>query len=205
MRLRRADKNPSFGHLYGSNAQQHRGGVHIHWFVLFVQTGFEESIINDLKSQLRRSDYTPFIITKEFLFTRKGISEIQRKNVFPGYVFIETSRNASDVVMDFRSIINTSDSKIIRMLNYGTNKENIMIRPSEQAMWLSLVDSDFCIKASDAEFEEGILKVSSGPLLGKEEWIMQVNRHKSKAILKVEFAEESIDMGVVLRIGSPKR
>lgn len=167
---------------------------------MFVKTGAEESVANDLRAQLDINKYLPFLITKEYIFRKNGTKVHQRKLVFPGYVFMQTGCSINEVINTFRPIIDRCESKIFRILNYGSNKEDIMIRASEQTMWSSLVDSDFCISASKAIYEEGKLKVVSGSLLGKENRIKHVNRYRQKAIFEVEFAGEIIQMSSVLKI-----
>jgi len=47
---------------------------------------------------------------------------------------------------------------------------------------------------------EGKLKITSGPLVGKEAYIKKINRYKRRAILDVEFAGEFIEIPLVLHL-----
>jgi transcriptional antiterminator NusG len=156
--------------------------------------------VEQLRSRLDSAKYFPFILKKQVLHRHKGKVELQTKLLFPGYIIIETKCCYTEVLLDFDRILKESPSKIYSLLYYGNDVENIMMSKSEQITWESLLDSDFCISASEGYYENGELKIISGPLIGKESWVKKLNRYKSKAIIGVEFSGELIEMSVVLSI-----
>jgi transcriptional antiterminator NusG len=160
-------------------------------------------LVEYLKSKLDEQKYRPFILTKEAIFWNKGQPTIFEKPLFPGYIIIETCNTKGEVLEDIQKLMKLSESKIYKILSYD-NKLNgdtdIMLRESEQAMWESLVDSDFCIRASEATFDNGKIKVTSGPLVGKEARIKAINKYKRKVVVDVEFSGQIIETGLVLRI-----
>ena len=166
----------------------------------------EFKIAQQLKEHLREGRYLPFVITKEVLYWQKGEEEMARQILFPGYVMIKADLNAlteSDIVNDMRIIVDDF-SHIMKVLSYGSD-ENILISESEQAVWESLLDSDFCIRASEGIFAENKLKVTSGALVGKESLVKKYSLRKRKAFLDVEFADEMMSIGLVLKINDIQR
>ena len=69
-------------------------------------------------------------------------------------------------------------------------------------MWESLIDSDFCIKASEGFIDEDAIQITSGALVGKENLIKACNIRKRKAFLDIdtEFANELVPISVVLKL-----
>jgi len=158
----------------------------------------ETKIVNILKVMLDTDKYLAFVIKKEILFWEKGKPKLLHKIIFQGYVMVQTICNAEDVIRDMRPIISIARNNIYKILNYGSDNKDIMIRKSEQVMWESLIDSDFFIRASFGIIDKGNLKVTSGPLVGKEAEIKKLNKYKRKAIVDVEFAGEFIEISLVL-------
>jgi len=161
----------------------------------------EVAAVDYLKSQLDFSKYQPFVLTKEFFFWDKGIPVLFKKLLFPSYVIVKTSCESTVVLADLKPILKNHRDVIYKILAYDNSEcKNIMLYKSEQTMWASLVDSDFCITASEGKLDDGKLKIISGPLLGKEHRLKTVNKYKRKAIIDVEFAGELIEISVALKL-----
>ena len=170
------------------------------WFVLFVRTGAEEQVVEILKNQLKYGGYLPFIFTKEALFWDKGKPVLFKKILFPGYVVVKTNYSSEEVLSHIKPILSAAEDRIYRVLHYGDSEKNIMMNESEQAMWESLVDSDFCLRASEGMVKNNLLEITSGPLIGKEVQIKSLNKYKNKAVLDVEFAGGLFEMNLVLKV-----
>ena len=161
----------------------------------------ELKIAQQLKEHLGEGKYLPFVITREVLYWQKGAEEVAQQILFPGYVMLKADLSVlteSEIVNDMRIIVEDF-SHILKVLSYG-NDENILISESEQAVWESLVDSDFCIRASEGIFTEDKLQITSGALVGKENLVKKYSMRKRKAFLDVEFADEMMTVGLVLKI-----
>jgi len=167
---------------------------------LFVRTGEENKIVGYLKEKLRKDTYLPFVLTKEAVFWDKGVPTLFRKILFPGYVIVQTECDADIVLEDIKCIIEFSDNWIYRVLSYSDNEKDIMMHESEQALWQSLVDSDFCITASIGVMEDEKIRITSGALKHKENCIKRLNRHKRKAIVEVGFAGKVVETTVVVEV-----
>lgn len=168
------------------------------WFVVFVKAGTEDAVVKHLLRHLEGGRYLPFVLTKEVLHRVGGSNQATfKKPLFPGYVIVSTENSPDEVLDDFAKII---FGNIHRILNRGNDKKDIMLHESEQSRWESLVDSDFCINISTGVLDGKKVIVTHGPLVGKEDQIVKLNKYKQKAILKVEFAGEMVDMSFVLRI-----
>jgi transcriptional antiterminator NusG len=63
----------------------------LYWYVLFVGTGREKAIERKINIALGSVLLVPIIPLCEEKFIKKGIAKFQKRPVFPGYVFIESS------------------------------------------------------------------------------------------------------------------
>jgi len=188
--------------LYGEAMPWGRSAMK-RWFILFVKTDAEQLCVDYLKKHLDMERYQPFILTKEATFWDKGKATLFKKLLFSSYVIVQTSCTTAEVIADVQPIIERYSGVFYRILSYDSDKKesiNIMLRKSEQTMWESLVDSDFCIAASYGVMEGEEVKVVDGPLIGKEGWIREFRRYKQKAFLNVEFGSEMLEISVVLKV-----
>jgi len=173
-----------------------------HWVILFVQVGSEEKLTEMLQRKLSLNDYLPFVPMREAAFRRQSITQIIRKPLFPGYVFLQTEMDA-DLIADHLRLA-LDDIKELKhvysILHYGNNRKDVVVREEEQSYWERLFDKNFCIPGSIGKIEGGFTRVTSGALMGLEQRIKKINRHKREAVIEMPMMESTREITVMLEI-----
>lgn len=154
-------------------------------YILFVKTGCEEKIVNILKSWLDLSLFLPFVPTREKLFRRNGKTTRIMELVFGGYIFIESELSSDNFIIEVTPII-IKLNEAYRIINYG-DKRDIAMRAVERNMLKNLYGSNYCIVASVGFIEGDRIRINEGSLMGMENVIKKINRHKREAIIEIEI------------------
>lgn len=150
------------------------------WYVLQVRTGTEENIRlqcrNNISEAVLSRCFIPYYEEKKRI---RGEWRIQKKILFPGYVFVVTEQ-LDKLYEALKNII-------------GLTK---LIRVGEKIVPLTSDEKNFLLgfggKEQVARMSTGIIKgtkiiVTQGPLMGKEGYIRKVDRHKRKAWLEMKM------------------
>ena len=164
--------------------------------ILYVRTGSEEKLLSLLKKNLNTEEYFPFCPVKETPYRRKGVINKNRKHLFPGYIFIQTNIEACSISEKLGlTLMKISQHKnIYKLLHYGEDKKDVVVREKERRNWERLFDSNFCITGSVGFIEGEKIRVTSGALVGMESRITKINRHKREAVVEIEM------MGAVRKV-----
>lgn len=162
------------------------------WYVLWVLTGRERIVVDELKNQFTDEAIKPFIPKWESLFKRTGKVKKELNILFPGYVFIESDLETEEFRQSILQVIRISKS-IIRILNYGSSNE-IAIREDEISVLRRYCNEEHFIESSIGFVKGEHVYIESGPLVGMEGMIKEINRKKLEASFEVEF------MGAIRRI-----
>ena len=172
------------------------------WVILFVKTGQEEKLVRMLKENLNVENYLPFIPYRETSRRTKGIIYKEQKLLFPGYVFVQTEIEADKIAQNLLSdITNIEELKdIYKILHYGKNKKDVVMREKERQYWERLLDSNLRIKGSVGVIEGGNIRITSGVLAGMENQIKRINRHKREAVVEMEMMGTVCEVRVMLEI-----
>ena len=159
------------------------------WIVLFVRTGSEHALKILLSEKLIKEEFTPFLPIRESLYRRNGICQKIEKILFPGYIFLKTTLKAEVVINEMWLNLKDTikDKNIYSILNYGKNKNDIIMKEHERISWENLLDSNGCIAGSIGLIEGDSVQIIDGPLIGMESKIKKINRHKREAIVEVEM------------------
>lgn len=169
----------------------------MYWYVVFVKTGKERKIEQYLGKELNTEACIPFIPLQEILFRRSGVEKKEVRNLFPGYVFIETVLPSQE----FMKVINPlvyKLSDIISLLKYSDSE--IAMKESERQMLLKLCNNDHCIETSYGIIEGDKIYISDGPLKGMESVVKKVNRHKREALIEMEIMGDVRLVSVALEV-----
>lgn len=162
-----------------------------HWYIFWVLTGHERQVEKRIMEQLSDEDIVPFIPLWESLFKRAGKVKRELNIMFPGYVFIESDLESKEFRLRTLQIVRTSKD-IIGILSYG-NSDEIAVREDECAALLRLCNDGHCIESSMGFIEGDKFYIESGPMVGMESVIKEINRKKMEASFELEF------MGNVMR------
>ena len=168
------------------------------WFVLFVKTGDEVKTVNALKKE----GLDAFIITMQVVHRKEGKSFLVEKNMFPGYLFVESELHITDFIVLLRSLSSrvTYFMKVLKFDNEGTSS----LYPDEKEYLLRLINDNRVVEHSIGFIEGNEVFVTEGPLKGLESKIIKIDRHKRRALLEVEFCGDIREINVSLEIISKR-
>ena len=156
-----------------------------YWYILWVLTGHETQVEKKITEQLSDEVIEPFIPMLETLFKRAGKVKKELNIMFPGYVFAESDLESIQFMQCTRRFVKASKD-IIGILRYADSDE-IAVREEERAALLCLCNDDHCIEASMGFIEGDRFYIKSGPMVGMESIIKEINRKKMEASFELEF------------------
>ena len=156
-----------------------------YWYIFWVLTGREKQVKKRIMDRLYGKDIVPFIPLLETLFKRAGKVKKELNIMFPGYVFIESDLDSKEFRRRTLQIIRKSKD-IIGILNYG-NSDDIAVREDERTALLHLCNDNHCIEASMGFIEGDRFYIESGPMVGMESIIKNINKKKMVASFELEF------------------
>ncbi|MCL2050941.1 MAG: antiterminator LoaP [Lachnospiraceae bacterium] len=171
----------------------------VYWYILFVKTGSEERIADQLKRILDMENHLPFVPRKTCVFRRQGKKSLFQKICFPGYVFIESIMPEKDFQTNtFSTIYRIKDT--YRFLGYE-NKNDIAMRQDEITRIRSILNYDRCIDISTGYKEGDSVRIIEGSLVGQESKILRISKNKKDAIIALSIfgriAEVSVGLDII--------
>ena len=163
------------------------------WYVLQVRTGTEESIRLQCRSNIPEAVlercFIPYYEEKKRI---RGEWTIQKKVLFPGYVFVVTE-DLNHLYDSLKTVIGLT--KLI-----GTGKEIVPLTEEEKDFLLGFGGEEQVVKMSEGIIEGTKIIVTQGPLMGKEGYIQKIDRHQRKARLELEMFGRMQEIVVGLEI-----
>ena len=158
-----------------------------HWYVFFILTGYESEAIHALTKLFPRGTIDAFIPIKE-MFHRyaNGKIEKNKKPLFPGYVFIESSFFEDEFLVRSRKV-SRNYSKIVRPLRYSQDTYEAAVRPAERSFITTLCGENRCVEASSGFIIGDRITITEGILKGKEALIRKIDRRRREAEIAMEF------------------
>lgn len=161
------------------------------WYVIQVRTGTEENIriqcIRKIPAEVLERCFIPYYEEKKRI---QGEWTVQKKVLFPGYVFVVTGK-MEKLYQSLKSVDGLT--KLI-----GTGREVVPLTEEEKQFMLDFGGEEQVVPMSEGIIENSVTKILSGPLKGKEGLIRKIDRHKRKARLEVEMfgRKQEIEVGV---------
>ncbi|WP_423802963.1 antiterminator LoaP [Paenibacillus dendrobii] len=182
--------------------------------MLFVETG-KEDIVRTLISKYFDKSVIRAIVPKRKITERKlGHSYEVCKTMFPGYVLVNTRMNMTiyyglkRIPMCYRllnrtqNLFDTMEKKNVIYNEEDTFETHTLskIEDEEIALILQLIGKGEVIDYSTLYIENAKVKVSSGPLKGKEGIIKKIDKRKRRARIALHFMgyEKLLDVGIEL-------
>ncbi|MFQ9153552.1 MAG: antiterminator LoaP [Blautia sp.] len=148
------------------------------WYVVQVCTGTEESIRTQCQKKLSqpvmKDCFIPYYEEKK---RYKGEWHTRQRVLFPGYIFA-VSDDIEALQEQLKTIIG-----LTRLL--GTGGEITPLTDRERDFLLNLGGEDQIVRMSEGVIENETIRITSGPLKGKEAYIRKIDRHKRKAWLEL--------------------
>lgn len=170
-----------------------------YWYIFWVLTGHEKQVEKRIVEQFYDEDIVPFIPMLETLFKRAGKVKRELNIMFPGYVFIESNLESKEFRQRTLQFIRASKD-IIGILSYGNSADEIAVREDERAAILRLCNDDHCIESSMGFIVGDRFYIESGPLVGMESVIKEINRKKMEASFELQFMGNLVRFTVGLEL-----
>lgn len=150
------------------------------WYVIQVRTGAEENIrqqcIARIPTTVLKRCFLPYYEEKKKI---RGSWTVQKKHLFPGYVFAVTD----DIETLYEMLKNVMG--MTRLLGVG---EDIVSLTEEEVQLLKRFGGEEqIVEMSEGIIENSVMKILSGPLTGMEGAIRKIDRHKRKAWIEIEM------------------
>ena len=167
------------------------------WYVLRVPEGREQATAEKLRS-IVSSDLLGdvFAPRAERWIKRAGVWFTSAKLLYSGYLFAVT-----DNVEALEKAL-TSMSFPVELV--GSRGRSFAPLSEQARMWFERVmDEAHVIRTSTANIESGVLHVQTGPLVGQEDRIERVDRHKRSCLVRVGEGDHSFI--VRLALGIPEK
>lgn len=170
----------------------------MNWYSFFVRSGREEEIKLFMDRYYARQLLSCLVPKRMIPERKQGRIYHCTKLLFPGYIFIRTGQ-IHDLYYNIKET-----PHILYMVNGGIHKYDQAANfftpiPKEQMDWLiQLCGTNGTMGYSDIIVGGEQLKVTSGPLLGKEEMIRKIDKRKRRAKIEVQLLDEVklIDVGI---------
>ena len=173
------------------------------WVVLFVRTGSVDKLVRELTDPLTDAGFFPFIPSVEIPFRKSGITRKIRKPLFPGYIFLQTDIEPDLIAKRLEKTVKNTEH-VYSILHYGGNEKDVVIREEERLYWERLFDENFCVLGSIGFITDGVLRVTSGALVGLEDHVKKIDRHHRKACVEMEMLGEKRNVKLMLEVVEKK-
>lgn len=159
------------------------------WYAVFVVTGEEEKVRERIKYRFK--DRLNVIVPKRKLRERKeGVWHDIVRVLFPGYVLL----NGAFGISDYYNLKGVPG--LLKLLR--DKYEPLKIRAGEIEIIRKLTYNEETIGFSDVLIENGIVKVTDGPLMSMEGQIVSIDRRKGRAKVNLNFLGEqrTVELGI---------
>lgn len=150
------------------------------WYVLHCQKGKEEMIVNSCRQRIEKNVLMDaFVFTYDRMKLYGGSWHTETTPMFPEYVFLEAEHqeSLSEQLEPYR--------EFVQILEDRTSLRRVS--PEEEEFLRILCGEQHHLRMSRGIIREGVTHVTQGPLIGQEDKIMKIDRHKRLARLHTPF------------------
>ena len=150
------------------------------WYVIQTSSGKEEKVRQECEKRISKEALSCCALPLyEQKVHYKGQWHMQKKKLFPGYLFL-ISENLPQLRKELKNI-----DMVTRLL--GVGDEITSLTETEIELITRFTDEEEIMKMSEGIIEGDKITILSGPLKGMESTIKKIDRHKRKAWLKLEM------------------
>lgn len=163
------------------------------WYVIQIPSGKEEQVKQLCLKQLDKMSYTDiFIPMREVKKRYNGEWHVVLERLFPGYIFIESDNilRVKDKLLDI-----TFSTKVL-----GTGDEICSVTETEKKFLVNIMDKAYIVRESVGFIIGDKVRIIEGPLSNISGDIKHIDRHKRKAVLRVDMFGGVNSMTVSLEI-----
>ena len=190
------------GHTKGrSYTLSIEGMLKMAWYVLFVKTGCEHRAETEISKTWKIEDIHPFVPMYDAYFKRSGKRILEKRRLFPGYIFIESKIKGTEFYTAIKPFIAQSENTL-KLLRYGEDYDDhsFEMHKEEQQSLMNIYNDEYCIEISQGFIEGNAVTITNGSLLGLENRIKKINRHKMEAVVEIQMMGTIREMTVGLEI-----
>lgn len=161
---------------------------------MYVQGG-KETFLRDMIN--RKGDVVSFVPMMERRYKIKGEYQIQRKPMFPGYLFIKTEEEQEYIERLFQEY-RMKLKGFKKLLKY--DEEGTSALHEEEIKFLNdILDEEYTLRMSKGKIINKVTMIEEGPLQGLESNIRKIDRHKCLAKLYVKVLDKEVVAGLEIR------
>jgi len=171
------------------------------WYALFVMTGYEHEVANNILRLWRLDGLRPFIPMFDARFRKAGKVLKEKRRWIPGYVFLESEATGLDFYLQVKPHILLTE-KALKLLRYGNGymDSSFEMQEAERAFLDKLLNDEQCVEMSHGYSKGTTIIITDGPMVGLEGLIKKVNRHKMEATIETRFFGSMREVTVGLEI-----
>lgn len=151
----------------------------LRWYLIQVPEGRERTTAERLLSIVSHATLEDaFCPSKELWMKREGVWFVTRKLMYPSFVFAATR--------DVRALGKELDRLSFPAELVGAREHACFPLADDARLWFEhVMDPTHVIRSSTGSIVNGVLHVTSGPLVGQEAALVRVDRHKRYALVHV--------------------
>lgn len=165
------------------------------WYVIWTTTGKEDLMKLEFEMLVPRERYHDIkIFTRERRQKYRGVWQLRRERLFPGYLFLDAE---PDHIQEVRTALRQA-TEFARVLKAG--ELFVPVREEEKQFICRLAGDTTNVAVSIGVIEHEKVIIREGPLKGLEGMIKRIDRHKRMAVLEVEMFNRISEVKVGLEI-----
>lgn len=169
------------------------------YYVIYIQTGKEEKIIDAIKNKLNpHSDVEVFSPYRISLRKYKDKQVEYKERCFPGYLFVQTDK-PKELFFDLYWV-----DEYTKLLGREGITYNFVPLNEEESRMIDILynrNNDRTTSISDIEVIEGQnIKVLDGPLFGLEAKVKKVNLHKRSVTIEFPLCGRTVEAQLGINI-----
>lgn len=162
------------------------------WYVIQVYTGREVEVCRQCRCRVMDEDEDVFVLMAEKMTKIQGEWTQVTSRLFPGYVFVETSR-IDDFFMRLKRV--EAMTKVLR-----TGEDMTPIHQEEEKHLRLLGGEHHIVTYSEGYMEGEKLVVTSGAMKNFKGIVRKVLRHKRLVVLEMPLMGRTVEITVGLGI-----
>lgn len=164
-------------------------------YILFVLRKYE----NKIKEFINSYEEMEAIVPSRIKLIKKRTEVVREEQLlFPGYVFIKTSKENKEFRTFIQSYVYTIKG-FIKILSHSDSDISALSKEETHSI-TPFFKNDGLFESSVGFVKDDKVVVTSGPLMGLESQIKYIDRHKKMAILEIPLFNEVKEVKVSLEI-----
>ena len=153
-----------------------RRSGHLYWYIIHAKSGKSQELVNFFN---REEDIYAFLPMVEKWFSNSQMKMFKDTYMYPNYIFVKSLLERNLFHEKYEKFFQTIDH-IAELVVYD---DVIALNNSERLFLEKMFGDQNVIKHSVGNIHNSVLKIDEGPLVGLEERITKIDRHKRLAFL----------------------